>query len=98
MDCKKSKQFEARQQRSSVGCEVIKPAVANLSNRFGVGVALADTAHVHITLNLEESIVAPRSSPRILNEPVIQARGLILTVSNRQNSMVHITGAVCAGS
>ena len=71
MDCKKSKQFEAFVLRSSVGHEIIKPVVANFGNRPGVGVALGDTAHVHTTLNLEESIIAPLGTPRVLDKPVI---------------------------
>ena len=36
---------------------------ADLLDFVGVRVAVSDTAHVHATLNLEETFVAPASAP-----------------------------------
>ena len=82
--------------RPSVGGEPRKPAMADFCNRCGVGVALGDAAHVHTTLNLEESVVTPAGSPRVLHEPVVQVGVRIVSVANSQNGMVNIIGTVLA--
>ena len=68
----------------------------NLLNRLGVAIALGDAAHVDATLNLEETLITPDSSPGVLNQPVVKSRRSVISVSNGKHGMVDIIGAVLA--
>jgi hypothetical protein len=54
-----------------------------------------DPAHVDISLHLEVSVVPPCGTPRILDDPVVDV--VFSAVSDCQDSMVDVHGAVLAG-
>ena len=68
----------------------------DLRNAGGVRVAVSDSAHVDATLNLEEALVTPLGAPGVLHNPVVQARGSIVSIANGKNGVVHIHGAILA--
>ena len=68
----------------------------DLSNRLRVGVAHGNAAHVNATLDHKEAVHAPVRAPRVLDEPVVEAAGRVVSVADGQHGVVHIHGCVAA--
>ena len=69
--------------------------VVDLFDVHWEGVANGDTAHVDASLNLEETLVAPFGSPRVLDDPVIFT--FLRTVADSEHGMVDVLSGVLAG-
>jgi len=70
--------------------------LTNLGDFDWVGVADGDTAHVHSSLDLEETFVSPVSTPRVLDEPVVHT--IEGAITDGKNSVVDVRRAVFACS
>ena len=63
-------------------------------NFLRVWVAVWNSTHVNSSLHLEESLVTPSSTPRVLNDPVVDS--IFRTISYGKDSMVHILRSIFA--
>jgi len=68
----------------------------NLLHCLREGVAKCHSAHVHASLELEIAVVAPVSTPRILDYPVVKACLRARAVADCQDRMVDIASGVVA--
>ena len=48
------------------------------------------------SVKLEVTLVTPHGAPRVLNRPVVEAGGGIVTVANSEHGVVHVLGRLLA--
>lgn len=59
-----------------------------------VSIALSDTAHVNVSLDLEVALVSPVGTPGVLDEPVVNT--ILSSESNSKDCMVDIRRSILA--